>query len=70
MLVEDRPERCSLPQLFSSAAPEGNNPVSNVDRVLRGFDARGREVELEGFRITMNEIENAVAAGIHAGDQV
>jgi hypothetical protein len=38
--------------------------------VFGGFHARGGEVELKSFRVAMNEIEDAMSAGVHPCNQV
>ena len=70
ILVENLPEGGAVAQLLGRAAAEGNDPLANLEAVLRAFDLRGGKIKLKSFRVAVDEIEDAMATGIHARDQV
>jgi hypothetical protein len=56
--------------LFGAATSERNRPTAKVDRVFRSFDPRGRKIERHGLGVAVNEIEDPMAARIHACNKV
>src|SRR6266536_947027 len=70
MLIENLPERGSLPQLLRRASTQRDDPLANMNCVLGTFNARGGKIELHRLWIAVNKIKDAVPAGIHTRDQV
>ncbi len=70
MLVQNFPERFSLTKLLGATAAERKDPASQMNSVFWWLHPRRGEVRLQGVRIAMNKIKDAVAAGIHACDQI
>ena len=69
-LLEDLPEGPALAEVAEPAAGEGDDRLAEAD----GLGGRGRLGRGEhghvGFRIAVEEIEDVVAARVHAGDEV
>src|SRR5262249_41958249 len=70
MLIENLPESSSLPKLLCRAPAQRNDPTADTNRMLWAFHSGSGKIQLHGLRITVNEIEYAVATGVHAGNQV
>src|SRR5207247_4502217 len=70
VVVENFPERFPAAQLFRTAATQGNHPTAQMYRMFRRLHSRSREVKRQSFRITMDKVEQAVSAGIHARNHV
>src|SRR6476619_6819950 len=70
MIVQCFPERFTLPELLSGSASDRNYPVAQMNGMLGRLYARCGKIWLQSFGIAVDEVEDAVAAGIHAGNQV
>src|SRR5262249_52335959 len=64
------PEGLPLTELLGAASTKGDIRFAEMETVFRTLDSRSREVKLQCLRVTMDEIEDAVPAGIHPCNQV
>ena len=70
VLLERLPERLALAQRLVAAAGEREPPLAELQReaFFAGLGIGGERHH--GRRIAVDEVEDAVAAGVHAGDEV
>ncbi len=66
---EQLPERRALTQQFSVRRFQRDAPATERQRERRALDARRGHVRREGLAVEVQEIEDAMAAGIHTRDE-
>ncbi len=69
VLLQHLPERRAVAQQLDRA-PGRHLPAADAVAVLGGLGAAGRQVGQHGLGVAVHEVEDAVAAGVHAGDEV
>src|SRR4051812_1667496 len=69
MLPKNLPKSPATPELADAAAGQGDLISANGERPSWPLDLSHRRERLHGSRIAVHEIEDAMAAGIHPGNE-
>jgi len=69
-LFQHLPEGRAVPQQLHFAAGQGELVLADLENPAGVLGTAGREIGQHGLRVAVDEIEDAVPSGVHAGDEV